>query len=96
MWSICGTSVSGTPNIPKIEMLENFAGKVLHSSRFAGGKEWAGQSVVVFGTGTSAHDICQELQAAGADVTMVQRSPTMVVNVEPAQLYERVRVVLDA
>ena len=44
---------------------------------------------MVFGTGTSAHDICQELQAAGADVTMVQRSPTMVVNVEPAQLYDR-------
>jgi putative flavoprotein involved in K+ transport len=45
--------------------------------------------VAVFGTGTSAHDICQELQAAGADVTMVQRSPTMVVNVEPAQLYDK-------
>ena len=26
---------------------------------------------------------------AGADVTMVQRSPTMIVNVEPAQLYDR-------
>jgi cation diffusion facilitator CzcD-associated flavoprotein CzcO len=37
---------------------------------------------------TSAHDICQELQAHGAEVTMVQRSPTMVVNVDPsAQLY---------
>ena len=47
--------------------------------------------VVVFGTGTSAHDICQELQASGADVTMVQRSPTLVVNVEPsAQLYDRI------
>jgi cation diffusion facilitator CzcD-associated flavoprotein CzcO len=45
--------------------------------------------VVVFGTGTSAHDICFELQTSGADVTMVQRSPTMVVNVEPAQLYDK-------
>ncbi len=43
----------------------------------------------MLGTGTSAHDICQELQAAGADVTMVQRSPTMIVNVEPAQLYDK-------
>ena len=42
------------------------------------------------GTGTSAHDICQELQANGADVTMVQRSPTLVVNVDPsAQLYDK-------
>jgi cation diffusion facilitator CzcD-associated flavoprotein CzcO len=86
---VLATSVSGTPNIPKIDQLENFAGKVLHSSRFAAGKEWSGRSVVVFGTGTSAHDICQELQSAGAEVTMVQRSPTMIVNVEPAQLYDR-------
>jgi cation diffusion facilitator CzcD-associated flavoprotein CzcO len=86
---VLATSVSGTPNIPKIDGIENFAGKVLHSSQFAAGKEWTGRSVVVFGTGTSAHDICQELQAFGADVTMVQRSCTMVVNVEPAQLYDR-------
>ena len=86
---VLATSVSGTPNIPTIPGIENFKGKVLHSSQFAAGREWAGRSVVVFGTGTSAHDICQELHAAGADVTMVQRSPTMVVNVEPAQLYDR-------
>src|SRR5216683_6056915 len=49
-----------------------------------------GRPVVVFGTGTSAHDICQELHAHGAEVTMVQRSPTMVVNVDPsAQLYDQ-------
>ncbi|HTG03957.1 MAG TPA: NAD(P)/FAD-dependent oxidoreductase [Bradyrhizobium sp.] len=87
---VLATSVSGTPNIAKIETLENFAGKVLHSSQFAGGKEWRGRSAVVFGTGTSAHDICQELQAHGAEVTMVQRSPTMVVNVDPsAQFYDQ-------
>jgi cation diffusion facilitator CzcD-associated flavoprotein CzcO len=87
---VIATSVSGTPNIPKIDTLENFSGKVLHSSQFAGGKEFAGRPVLVFGTGTSAHDICQELQAHGADVTMVQRSPTMVVNVDPsAQLYDQ-------
>jgi putative flavoprotein involved in K+ transport len=86
---VLATSVSGTPNIPDIDGIENFAGEVLHSSRFAAGKEWKGRAVVVFGTGTSSHDICQELQAAGADVTMVQRSPTMVVNVEPAQLYDK-------
>ncbi|MBN8991364.1 MAG: NAD(P)/FAD-dependent oxidoreductase [Rhizobiales bacterium] len=86
---VLATSVSGTPNIPRIEGIENFAGEVLHSSRFAAGRQWAGRSVAVFGTGTSAHDICQELHAAGAEVTMVQRSPTMIVNVEPAQLYDR-------
>ena len=86
---VLATSVSGTPNISAIDGIENFKGQVVHSSRFAAGKEWSGRPVAVFGTGTSAHDICQELQAAGADVTMVQRSPTMVVNVEPAQLYDK-------
>ena len=86
---VLATSVSGTPNIPDIATLENFKGTVLHSSRFAGGTEWTGKSVFVLGTGTSGHDICQELQAHGAHVTMVQRSPTMIVNVEPAQLYDK-------
>ena len=85
---VLATSVSGTPNIPDIATLGDFAGSVVHSSRFSGGSEWRGKSVVVFGTGTSAHDVCQELQAHGVDVTMVQRSPTMIVNVEPAQLYD--------
>jgi cation diffusion facilitator CzcD-associated flavoprotein CzcO len=86
---VLATSVSGTPNIPQIDGIEHFRGDVLHSSRFRAGREWAGRSVVVFGTGTSAHDICQELHASGAIVTMVQRSPTMVVNVEPAQIYDK-------
>ena len=86
---VLATSVSGTPNIPRIATLEDFAGPVLHSSQFKGGGEWTGKSVVVLGTGTSAHDICQELEAHGAGVTMVQRSPTMIVNVEPAQLYDK-------
>jgi putative flavoprotein involved in K+ transport len=86
---VLATSVSGTPNIPDIEGIGNFKGEVLHSSRFKAGRQWTGRPVIVFGTGTSAHDICQELQAAGADVTMVQRSPTMIVNVEPAQLYDK-------
>src|SRR4051794_5730221 len=86
---VMATSVSGTPNIPKIAAIENFAGKILHSSQFAGGAAWRGRSVVVMGTGTSAHDICQDLHANGAEVTMVQRSPTLVVNIDPAQLYDK-------
>ena len=86
---IMATSVSGTPNIPHIATLDAFAGTVLHSSEFPGGEAWAGRTAMVFGTGTSGHDIAQELHANGADVTMVQRSPTLIVNVDPsAQLYD--------
>lgn len=86
---IMATSVSATPSMPDIPTLDTFQGTVLHSSKFAGGEAWAGKRALVFGTGTSGHDIVQELYANGADVTMVQRSPTLVVNVEPsAQLYD--------
>ncbi len=86
---IMATSVSGTPNLPTIPTLDRFTGTTLHSSRFAEPAQWRDRPVLVFGTGTSAHDIAQELHGNGAQVTMVQRSPTLVVNVEPsAQLYD--------
>jgi cation diffusion facilitator CzcD-associated flavoprotein CzcO len=43
-----------------------------------------GKRVLVVGTGKSGHDIAQDLHASGATVTLVQRSSTMVVNVEPS------------
>lgn len=86
---IMATSVSGTPNIPEIPTLENFKGTIVHSSKFGSGAEWRDRNVYVFGTGTSAHDIAQDLHGNGAHVTIVQRSPTLIVNVEPgAQLYD--------
>lgn len=88
---ILATSVSGTPNLPDIPTLDRFRGRVVHSSGFRDGAEWRGRDVLVFGTGTSGHDIAQDLHGHGARVTMVQRSPTLVVNVEPsAQLYDGV------
>jgi putative flavoprotein involved in K+ transport len=88
---IMATSVSGTPNIPSISTLEKFAGKVVHSSEFGDGSQWRGQHILIMGTGTSAHDIAQDLHANGAGATLVQRSSTLVVGVEPsAQLYEGV------
>ena len=75
--------------MPEIPTLDAYKGTVQHSSEFAGGEAWTDKRVLVFGTGTSGHDIVQELYANGADVTMVQRSPTLIVNVEPsAQLYD--------
>ncbi|MGZ0187721.1 MAG: flavin-containing monooxygenase [Alphaproteobacteria bacterium] len=86
---VMATSVSGTPSIPEIPTLDRFNGDVVHSSSFTNGAKWQGRPAMVIGTGTSAHDIAQNLHAHGADVTMVQRSPTMVINVDPsAQLYD--------
>ncbi|MGM0583398.1 MAG: FAD-dependent oxidoreductase [Pseudomonadota bacterium] len=86
---VMATSVSGTPHIPEIPTLDRFGGEVCHSSAFGSGAERAGRPAMVIGTGTSGHDIAQDLHAWGAKVTMVQRNPTLVVNVQPsAQLYD--------
>jgi putative flavoprotein involved in K+ transport len=81
---VMATGLSGAPSIPKIPTLENFAGPVLHSSQYDEGEAWRGKRALVIGSGNSGHDIAQDLHASGAKVTLVQRSSTMVVNVEPS------------
>jgi len=81
---VMATGVSGIPSIPDIPSLRDFGGKVLHSSQYEDGEAWQGKSAIVIGTGNSGHDIAQDLQSGGAQVTLVQRSPTLIVNVEPS------------
>jgi len=56
----------------------------MHSSRYTDGEEWTGKKALVIGTGNSGHDIAQDLHSSGADVTLVQRSSTLVVSIEPS------------
>jgi len=81
---VMATGVSGIPSVPDIPSLRNFRGEVLHSSQYDDGETWAGKNVLVVGSGNSGHDIAQDLHSAGAKVTLVQRSSTMIVNVEPS------------
>jgi putative flavoprotein involved in K+ transport len=76
--------VSGIPNIPNIPGLTNFAGKCVHSSGYDDGENWKGKRALVIGTGNSGHDIAQDLYSSGAAVTLVQRSSTLVVSIEPS------------
>ena len=81
---VLATGVSGIPNIPAVSGLQDFAGKVVHSSGYDDGENWRGKRALVIGTGNSGHDIAQDLHSSGADVTMVQRSSTLVVSIEPS------------
>ena len=81
---VMATGVSGIPNRPELATLENFAGTVLHSSQYDDGEEWKGKKALVIGTGNSGHDIAQDLHSSGAMVTLVQRSPTLITNIEPS------------
>jgi cation diffusion facilitator CzcD-associated flavoprotein CzcO len=81
---VLATGVSGIPSLPDIPALQNFAGTVIHSSQYTDGEEWKGKKAVVIGTGNSGHDIAQDLHSSGAEVTLVQRSSTLVVSIEPS------------
>jgi cation diffusion facilitator CzcD-associated flavoprotein CzcO len=81
---VMATGVSGIPNRPEIAGLKNFTGTVLHSSQYGDGEAWNGKKAVVIGTGNSGHDIAQDLHSSGAQVTLVQRSSTLITNIEPS------------
>jgi cation diffusion facilitator CzcD-associated flavoprotein CzcO len=81
---VLATGVSGIPNLPDIPGLKNFTGKVVHSSQYDDGENWKGKRAIVIGTGNSGHDIAQDLYSSGTEVTIVQRSPTLIVSIEPS------------
>jgi len=82
---IFATGVSSIPYTPELPGLDKFAGKVVHSGAFANAEQWNGRKALVLGSGTSGHDVAQELQAHGAEVTLIQRSKTYVVSLKEAQ-----------
>ena len=81
---VMAVGVSSVPNRTKIPGMDHYKGKVIHSADYENGKHYNGKNVLVYGTGTSAHDVAQDLYVHGANVKIVQRSPSMVVNVEPS------------
>ena len=82
---IFATGVSSIPYTPDLPGLDAFAGTAVHSGDFKDAAQWKGRKALVLGSGTSGHDVAQELHAHGADVTMIQRSQTYVVSLKEAQ-----------
>ena len=81
---VMATGVSGIPKLPDIASLKNFTGTMLHSSQYTDGEDWKDKQALVIGTGNSGHDIAQDLHSSGANVTLVQRSSTLIVSIEPS------------
>ena len=79
---VFATGAYGPPKFIDLPGAADFAGDILHSSQYAEGSRYEGKKAVVIGAASSGHDISVDLWEAGADVTMVQRSPTTVVRSE--------------
>jgi NAD(P)-dependent dehydrogenase (short-subunit alcohol dehydrogenase family) len=82
---IFATGVSSIPYTPEVLGLGAFKGTIVHSGDFKDAGKWKGRKALVLGSGTSGHDVAQELHAHGADVTIIQRSKTHVVSLKEAQ-----------
>jgi putative flavoprotein involved in K+ transport len=74
----------GFPHIPQMPGLKDFKGEVMHTTEFTNGANWRGKKALVIGTGTSGHDVAQDLHANGCETTIVQRGSTMVLSIDPS------------
>ncbi len=81
---IFANGLVGFPHTPDLPGLKDFKGDVLHTSGFSTGANWRGKKALVLGTGTSGHDVAQDLHSNGVDTTIVQRGSTTVVSINPS------------
>ena len=78
--------VSTIPKMPDLPGLKDFRGAVRHSGDAGSGSDWKGKRALVLGTGTSGHDVAQDLVVSGAaEVTIIQNRPSLVVSLKEAQ-----------
>lgn len=76
---VIATGMSGAPHLPEVPGAAGFRGVQCHSSAWRSAAGFAGKRCIVVGSNNSAHDIAADLWEHGAEVTMLQRSPTTVV-----------------
>jgi putative flavoprotein involved in K+ transport len=81
---IFANGLVGFPRIPDLPGLKDFAGGVMHSAEFTNGANWRSKKALVLGTGTSAHDVAQDLHCNGCEATIIQRGSSTVVSISPA------------
>jgi cation diffusion facilitator CzcD-associated flavoprotein CzcO len=67
-----------TPEFPGID---DFGGEVIHPQHWPEDADCAGKRVVVIGSGATAMTLVPALAREGAQVTMLQRSPTYVISI---------------
>ena len=81
---IFANGLVGFPHVPELPGLQDFKGAVMHTTEYGNGASWRGKKALVLGTGTSAHDVAQDLHGNGAAATIIQRGSTMVISIDPS------------
>lgn len=76
---VFATGAYGYPRIIDFKGADQFAGEAFHTSAYQSGEHYRGKRCAVIGSATSAHDIALDLWENGAEVTMIQRSPSIII-----------------
>lgn len=80
---VLATGVFGGARQIDLPGVDLYSGQLLYAAEYSGGLDVAGKRVMVVGSGASAHDVSQELDSAGASVTMLQRGSTCIISLDP-------------
>lgn len=80
---VFATGVFGPERRVHLPGADVFEGELMHSVEYKGNVRADGLKALVIGSGSSAHDVAQDLAESGAEVTMLQRGSTCVVSVDP-------------
>jgi len=80
---VFATGVFGPAHRLAVPGTDVFSGDFLHAADYRGNTWGPGTRALVVGSGSSAHDVAQDLAESGAQVTMLQRGSTCVVSVDP-------------
>ncbi|XP_051118528.1 probable indole-3-pyruvate monooxygenase YUCCA10 [Andrographis paniculata] len=77
---VVATGETCDPHVPALPGLGDFAGEVIHSTRYKNGEKFGGKSVLVVGCGNSGMEISLDLAESGARTSLVVRTPAHVVS----------------
>ncbi|MGI9355318.1 MAG: flavin-containing monooxygenase [Rhizobiaceae bacterium] len=79
---VFATGAYGASKMADIPEREPFDGTIIHTNDYQSGSDYSGKRCAVIGSASSAHDVAADLWENGAVVTMIQRSPSIVVRSE--------------
>jgi cation diffusion facilitator CzcD-associated flavoprotein CzcO len=79
------------PYYPKIDGLDSFKGKVMHSARWDWSYDFAGKKIALIGNGATAAQILPEIVKTAESVTMFQRTPNWVIPRDDKPISETMR-----
>jgi cation diffusion facilitator CzcD-associated flavoprotein CzcO len=77
---LCATGQLSRPKLPDVPARHRFAGAQFHSAEWDHGVDLTGKRVAVVGGGASAVQVVPAIADTAAHVTVVQRSPSWIVN----------------